>query len=252
MIPKQIHFIYGLVENFSKKPFCFFHYLSVLSAKKCNRCEIVLHVNHEPKNNEWWDRTKELVTIRKITDVPSEIFGKKIIYPEHKCDILRLKILNEIGGIYLDIDTICHNPFDDLLNNDCVMGIEMNPDGKIDGLCNAVIMAKPFNSFLNRWLESYVDFIPTDWNQMPVRKPYQLFLDNPDGIHVEPHHSFFEYNWHSIVDIFSGDVNVFNGYSIHLWESKIYNSILRHITFDDVMDRPCLYNLMAKKYFMTS
>lgn len=251
MIPKYIHFIYGVTDDFFNKPFCFFHYLSVLSAKKCNDCEIFLHVKYEPQNNEWWEKTKQLVTLKKIIEIPTEIFGKKIVYSEHKCDILRINILNEFGGIYLDLDTICYKPFSNLLSNSCVMGMEIELNGQINGLCNAVIMATPNNSFLTRWLNAYVDFVPNDWNQMPVRKPYDLYKQDSSDIHVEPVDSFFKYDWHSIIDIFNKDAVWFDGYLIHLWETKLYNPILRHITPEDVMNRKCLYNSIAKKYLVS-
>lgn len=247
MIPKIIHFIYGLDANFSNKPFCFFHYLSVLSAKHLNKCEVFLHFKYEPENNIWWEKTKLLTIIRKIDYIPSEICGKKIIFPEHSCDFLRLSILKEYGGIYLDIDTICNKPFDDLLGHECVMGIETFK-GEVNGLCNAVILAVPNNKFIQLWLDEYSYFDPNDWNLMAVRTPFKLSKKHPELIHVVDEYSFFKFDWHTIIGIFNGDECACDGYVIHLWESKIYHPILKHITRESIYETDSLFNTISRRY----
>lgn len=247
MIPKIIHFVYGLSENFSNKPFCFFHYLAILSAKQVNSCEVFLHFKYEPKNNEWWDKAKSLVTLKEVVNIPVNVCGKRIIFAENKCDVLRLDILDQYGGIYLDIDTICNKPFDDLLKYDCVMGVECF-DGKINGLCNAVILSTSQNQFIRKWMKRNENFEPRDWNLMAVRNPYQLSLENPELIHVENYNSFFKYDWHTIVDIFNDDAVFYNGYVIHLWESKLYHPILKHISQNSICEINSLYNILARRF----
>jgi hypothetical protein len=252
MIPKLINFIYGINSVFFKKPFSYFHYLAVLSAKRANNnCEVMLHYRFESQNNEWWEKTKELVTLKKISYVPVSFGGKAVIYPEHQGDYLRLIILKEYGGIYLDIDTITVKSFDPLLSHLCVMGTE-DFGGNTNGLCNAVILSEPNSTFIQRWLERFnKDFEPHDWNHMSVRVPHLLSWLYPDIVHVLPPASFFKYNWHNIIDIFNGDTSDLTGvYCIHLWESKLYHPILKHITPEDVMSRDCLYNRIGQSYII--
>lgn len=249
MIPKIIHFIYGLSDDFSLKPFSFFHYISILSAKKCNGCPVYLHIRHEPRNNFWYDLSKDLVEIKNIPNIPEVFSEKRIIFNEHRCDYLRLQILSEYGGIYLDIDTICNKSFDTLLGYDCVMGIEKF-NGVTNGLCNAVILSSKESQFIKHWINYFdIEFDPQDWNKMAVRIPYEISKKYPNLIHIERQDSFFRYDWHNIIDMFNGDSPSTSGdYVHHLWESKLYHPILKHISLSDIRNRECLYNNIAKKF----
>ena len=116
------------------------------------------------------------------------------------------------------------------------------------GLCNAVILSSPNNGFLQKWYEAYKDYDPRIWDQMSVRKPYELSSYYPTEIHIEPSHSFFRFDWINVIKIFMKENIKFTGYVIHLWESKLYDPLLRHITLQDVMTRDCLYNSIARQY----
>ena len=49
MILKNIFFIFGLKEDFCKKPFNFFHYLNILSAKIINPSyDITVYYKYKP------------------------------------------------------------------------------------------------------------------------------------------------------------------------------------------------------------
>ena len=49
MILKNIFFIFGLKEDFCKKPFSFFHYLNILSAKIINPSyDITVYYKYKP------------------------------------------------------------------------------------------------------------------------------------------------------------------------------------------------------------
>lgn len=83
-----------------------------------------------------------------------------------KSDILRLLILNEIGGIYADTDAVCLKPFDDVISKGFtfVGGIEMNfiwqtrpGEERRVPLCmgSAIIAAAPGSSVIKYCLEHY-------------------------------------------------------------------------------------------------
>ena len=185
MIPRRIHFIFGLEPSFGNKPFSFVHYLAIRSAAVVNRPdEIVFHYAHEP-DTKWWEAAKKLVTLDRVKP-RDEIFGRPISHFAHKADILRLELLNAEGGIYLDIDTFCIRPLEPLLVHDSVMGVEPNA-----GLCNAVILARPQSEFIKRWIEHYRDFDDTLWDLHSVQLPYSLALAYPGLVHVESEYSFF-------------------------------------------------------------
>jgi hypothetical protein len=248
MIPNLIHFIYGLDQEFSKKPFSFIHNLAIKSAKNINKCEIVIHYHYEPQN-EFWEEIKPHVSLNKINNVPSQIHGNPVLYPEHICDLLRLEILYECGGIYLDIDTICIDPFTSLFSHTTVMGMEIF-NKTINGLCNAVILCEKNSPFIKHWIDSFSEFNPYHWNKMAVEMPYELSLKYPNLIEIEPYVSFFKYDWHNIIDIFNGDsqANLSGALSLHLWESKLFHPILKHITKEDILNRECLFNTYTRSH----
>jgi len=149
MIPKVIHFVFGLREDFGKKPFGLPHYLAIKSAHDCNPdYQIKFHCCYVP-SGEWWDKVVDLIEIIKV-EAPTEVFGNPIYHVAHQADVVRMRILKDDGGIYLDMDTITVKSFDDLLHYPCVIGIEGKRES---GLCNAVIMAQPGNRFMNEWYE---------------------------------------------------------------------------------------------------
>lgn len=182
MIPNTIHFV---KTDRGSSPFGFINFLAVISAWKVNRPEkILLHCASEPYG-PWWDKAKPYLTLRRITP-PDEIFGNPVRDYAHKADVLRLQILKEFGGIYLDLDVICVNPFLPLLQHDVVMGKEAN-----HGLGAAVILSIPDSEFINIWYEEYKDFDDSQWGQHSVKLPLRLAREHPELIHVEGPYSFF-------------------------------------------------------------
>ena len=141
MIPNKLHYI-----HLSKggREWKLHHYLSVKSAYTRSEVDkIYIWVDNEPKG-EWWEKTKKLIQLEYIQP-PSEIFGKPITQLAHKSDVLRLQILLEYGGIYVDTDTIFVKSFKPLLNNKFVLG-QQNVNGS-EGLCPAVILSEPNSVF---------------------------------------------------------------------------------------------------------
>jgi mannosyltransferase OCH1-like enzyme len=90
-------------------------------------------------------------------------------------------VLQQFGGVYLDIDTFIIRPFAplSLYSYDTVLGMEArtlnflrgpNSDQEMDpkGLCNAVIISRPRSTFLQRWLNSYEAFDEKKWAEHSV------------------------------------------------------------------------------------
>ena len=180
IIPAIFHFIYV-----GGRPFSLIHYLAVLTAKKVNRPEcIYLHYTEEP-SGVWWERAKPLLTLNKVPPV-TEIYGNAIKYPAHMADVIRMQMLQQFGGVYLDLDIICVNPLKPLMKREFVMGMEPGT-----GLCNAVIMARPGADFLTRWQSHYRDFNGERWNHHSVVLPWKLACEHPQDIHITDQYAFF-------------------------------------------------------------
>jgi hypothetical protein len=205
MIPKKIHYIFGLDDSFCNKPFTYFHYLNVCSAKYINPgYEINVYYKFRPPG-EHFTNLASMCNLIKLDEHLDIIYRScNFIYTEHICDLLRLDILLQFGGIYLDMDTVCVRSFDDLLNHACTMGMEITSKNTIIGLCNALIISSPQNQFIQMWRDRIISDLKnpesnnTSWNLYAVQFPYKLSSEYPELIHVEDHSSFFKYAWDEI------------------------------------------------------
>lgn len=113
-------------------------------------------------------------------------------------DYIRLKAINEMGGIYLDTDVRVLDNFDSLLNNRAFIGFENN-----DYLSAAIFGAEKNHPLMKQLLDYYhdLDFKFDKNDQMAgvnslsvteiIRKNYGLALGNfeqelADGLHIYP------------------------------------------------------------------
>ena len=222
MIPKVIHYIFGLREDFCGKPFTDFHLLNIVTASRLNPTyKIKVYYYYEP---DCWQfkALRNFCEVIKLDSIPSTIAGKSVKWGEHVCDYLRVSKLLEEGGIYLDTDVVCINPFDDLLGHDCVMGLEYS--GKMTwGLCNATILAKKGSEFLRLWKDNYdKQYINDSWNTDSVLVPYDLAVKHPKTIRMAPPDFFFKYPWDSdgFTMMFKAVAPLDYAYTMHLYESR--------------------------------
>lgn len=243
MIPKIVHFIFGLNSEFGGKPFHLIHNIAIKSAHEIIRPDkIFIYCNHEPENNQYWNDIKSLVEIVK-TEPPNEIFENPIEHYAHKADIIRLSKLIELGGIYLDIDTICINSFDNLLNNKFVMGIQQDR-----GLCNAIMMSEKNSDFCKLWFDTYRTFSIYEWDHHSVVTPMTLAIQYPDLITILATTAFFQPNFTEIDMIFDRFVDKSDDYACHLWESKSWDKYITHIDENWIRNSDSTYGYYAKKY----
>jgi GR25 family glycosyltransferase involved in LPS biosynthesis len=255
-IPRIFHFITGLDKNFGGRPFSFVHYIAIRSALQVNkgfRARVYYH--YEP-SGEYWDAIKGDVELVPV-DLPTEVFGNPVKLYAHKADVLRMRILLEQGGIYLDLDTICQRPFEPLLDGRVVMGQEarLRTDGsrEVVGLCNATIIAPPNAEFLRLWYEAYRDFSGDrsgeGWNKFSVKVPMALAREHPELLRIEPASSFFWPSWDKagVAFMFSRDCEFSEAYSFHLWEGESW-SLAKDIDAKAVMTIDTTYNKVARRF----
>lgn len=280
MIPNIIHFVFGLAPDFGGKPFSLMHYLAIKSALEVNKPEkIFFHYEYEPAG-EWWEKAKPLLFLNKLT-APDEIYGNPLFHYAHKGDVINLRVLQQWGGIYLDIDTICVKPYKHLLINKAVLGLEHRkpvfyneknriryaikrltlfpfkrlPAPGIKGLGNAVILAEPQSEFINLWLNSYRTFrskklFDEYWNEHSVRIPFELAKNNSHLVTIlSVHHFFFPYYDEKGLALMFEKVHSFPEAIVHhLWESLSWDSYVSNLTPEEVLTRDTTYNLIARKY----
>ena len=210
---------------------------------------ITLWVDQEP-SGYWWELTKPLVVLQKVVP-PTEIFDKAITQPAHQSDVIRLQVLIEEGGVYVDTDTIFVKDFSPLLDNKTVLG-QQGVNGA-EGLCPAVILSQPNSKFLTQWLAGFRDSFgggppgsPT-WCTHSVNYPFWLSKQIPEEVTILDHRAFFWPLYHQdhIQALFESNLKFPNAYSHHLWESS-GKKYLDELTVDQIKEHDTSFNLMVR------
>jgi Glycosyltransferase sugar-binding region containing DXD motif len=148
MIPKVLHYCFGMSSDAGGKPWSLVHYACLKSAiEHIKPKDVFFYCEHEP-TGPWWELSRGNVTVERVK-APREIFGNPVVHFAHRADIVRLEKLLSRGGIYLDADVFVHTTFDQLLGHAAVLGRQV-VDEKDLGLCNAVILAEAQAPFLRR------------------------------------------------------------------------------------------------------
>jgi Glycosyltransferase sugar-binding region containing DXD motif len=231
MIPKILHFCFGMTRNFGGKPWSLFHHACVKSAiEHIKPRETFFYCEYEPRG-PWWQLTREMFTVVNIK-APRTIFSNPLLNPAHRADIVRLEKLLEFGGIYLDCDVFVHRDFDDLLRHSTVLGQEPW------GLCNAVILAEKQAPFLKRWYDEYRSFRSRGydrfWNEHSVVIPSRLAREFREEVTILPNTAFFWPTWEEegIKKIFGSIDPILTPsvYANHLWERFAWEPYLQHLT----------------------
>jgi Glycosyltransferase sugar-binding region containing DXD motif len=236
MIPKVVHYCFGMSSDFGGKPWSLIHHVCLKSAvERIKPTDVHFYCEFEPAG-PWWELSRRMVTVERIK-APREIFGNPLHHAAHRADVIRLEKLLACGGIYLDADVFVHGSFDDLLSHGTVLG-EQRVSGDIIGLCNAVILAEAHAPFIERWYSEYRSFRSMGrdkyWDEHSVRVPLQLSKQLPDCITVLPHYAFFwpTYKPEDLALIFksAAPIDISRAHATHLWETPAWDQYLEHLT----------------------
>jgi hypothetical protein len=235
MIPKILHFCYGLTPDFGGQPFGLVHYACIRSAvERIKPDQAFLYCEFEPKG-PWWDLTKDIVQVVKI-EAPREVFGNPLLHPAHRADVVRLQKLLECGGIYLDCDVFVHRSFDDLLAHSAVLGD--NREGNKFRLCNAVILSEPGAPFLRRWYEQFRMFRSKGrddyYDELACTFPTRLATEFPDEVTILPLTAFFWPSWQKkdlpLMFVSREPLVSPDAYANHLWQGGTWDPFLEDLT----------------------
>lgn len=273
MIPKILHFVFGMASDFGGKPFSLCHYLSIRSAMALNKPDKTLfHYQFEP-GGEWWEKIKPDLILNKVV-APESFMEQPLYHVAHKADVIRLQALKEHGGIYLDLDTISVKPLNDLLNHSFVIGQELKPgyqpknwrqrlklklglkkvEAGATGLCNAVLLSEQNSEFVNRWLAEYKTFRSKGrdkyWNEHSVLVPERLAASHPDKLTQAGPYAFHYplYDKAGLESMFERTVAFPEAYLHHLWESFSWEPYLSKLTAQKIRTENSTYNLIARNY----
>ena len=236
-IPKIVHFVFGLLPQ--SEDFDLIYSIAIISAKFVLKPDEIMFWHHYEPKGMYWDIVKPFLTLKKI-NIPKTINKnntfKNIIKHEHAADVIRLLVIKEFGGIYLDMDTICIRNIDFLLRHNAVMAEQLE-----SGLCNAIILSKPESKFINVWCDNYFEnFYPEGWIECSVILP-KLISEKIESSEIKvlgPEYFFVPYCT-DVPDIYDNPLIELssNLHILHLWNNmgheniKSYKDIL-HIIYD--------------------
>jgi len=222
---------------------------------RCNPgFEVNLWYEEEPRS-PYFARLADMVKFHKVKP-PEEVFGNPVPHYAHKADVLRLQILLEEGGIYLDLDTVTVRPFEPLLNHAVVMSLVKN-DGNLFGLGNSVIMASPGSSFLKRWYESYRTFRSRGhdefYDEHGAGYSYRLAREHPAEITLLDETAFLtpDMTPRGIASLFLSDADYPSAFCHHLW-GKNAQDVIESLNEWNVGLYPGLYSRQVQASSATS
>lgn len=171
IIPNIIHFVIGIEKN--DYPFLFISYLSILSSYLINKPnKICIWYNHLPYG-KWWKKTLKIkkIELKKIK-LPQKFNNKKILDINHKRDFLKINILYNYGGIYLDLNTISLRSYRNILTDSTVM-IRKNENE----VSSSFIGTPSKSNFFKLWIQEYLEKFSTfETNKCSEKIPLELLM----------------------------------------------------------------------------
>jgi hypothetical protein len=228
-----IHFIF-----FGYTEFEYIHYIAILSAIKYNPNAKVNLFYYKESNNKYWNEIKGLCNMI-YTIPPDYANNKEITHYQYKADFLRLEILYNYGGVYLDIDVITLKSYENLINYSCCLSGEKYIDDIIKfsnnpenfaSVTNAIIICKKKDPFIKEWLDQTSKQYMNNniWAWHAVILPLELIKTNSFNVHIEPVESFipFDFRCHDILNNNNNNLDISRSYCFHLWET-IWDSYLK-------------------------
>lgn len=249
VVPNVVHYIWLS----SGRDLKFHEVLGILSAQKYLKPEIIkLHCDKEP-TGKWWSLYKNRLTSLKIVNVDPNIRinGIEPWAIPVKSDMLRLRILQREGGIYLDFDVIAIQTFDDLRKYEFTLGLEYH--GNPGRLNNGIIIAAPNARFFKIWLESYKDFTANEWDVHSCAAPYLLAPKYPSLIHVDENRLNYP-GGNLLKMIYNRIYNWTNNYAMHLWY-RVYsqtNTTILEFSPDNIKTLNSTFGELARRTFYGS
>lgn len=218
-VPNIAHFIWITGPN--SRPFSYLNMLAVMAAKTYGQFDkILMHNNKPPEGNIHWDRASKLFEIVPIT--PPDCIGRVVLeYVQYQADTLRLDIMIEHGGYYLDTDTLVLRGLSLFQNAILTLGRE-SPDS----VAMAPIIAKPGSEFLKMWRDKIPEYMASGkWASHAVNLPHDLAQMYPDLCKIAPQELFFPLDLkqnYLLLDPREHIVEfkkLFNCYAVHAYET---------------------------------
>ena len=235
-IPRVIHLLY-----FGETEFYNFHHRCVHSMLQyMPHYEIRIYNSKEPVNNKYWDDIKAQPGVRILKiDVPQFFDGFELKHFQYKADVVRLELLYEHGGVYLDLDMVITRPFDEVFKSGHSFYISEERTN-CRSLINAFLAAKPKNEFIKLWLNEFKSGLRLGiWAHHIRDSNKKLIDDHPHYLHkyrmkVLDGIVFMPLHWQDTVAFLNSETVPYEfpaeSYGTHLWET-ILGDVMRRNEF---------------------
>ena len=140
-VPRLVHFL-QVGDNMK-----FLHWLAVMSAIRFIRPDLVM-VHYLGEQTTCWSRrirAHPLVVFKELTNelIPTALNGANISNLAHRADFLRLTMLWQYGGVYMDFDALITKSFDPLMNQEAVVSYQITQE-----LGNGLMVTRPRSCFI--------------------------------------------------------------------------------------------------------
>lgn len=251
MISKIIHFIYPATER--TRPWSLVNHAAVMLARRYHPdYKIIIWANKNPEHQyALLDTAQKAGAVLQEIELPTEIDGVKMEHPQYMSDYLRLQILHECGGIYMDTDILTRRSFDGRRKT-------AGQDGKLvlsweshhqRSICNALMISPPGNPFVAAWLDALPEALKVStWAHGGVTLPVELSKRESlaDSRKILPHRFACPLDL-SQLWLFTPSMTatardlVAASPAIHVFETY-WRGIIKHINRSWIDNTPCLFS----------
>ncbi|KAL4217281.1 hypothetical protein ACF0H5_023732 [Mactra antiquata] len=239
-IPKIVHYVW-----FGQKEMDFMMYLSMLSTLFIlNPEKVIIHTDGglSGKYLTKVRRDKRVLMIKR--EKPFDIFGHRVLYAQHRSDIVRAECLLKYGGIYMDWDVLWLKDPDDLIKTgyDAIANFDHMQEGNFPNTINlGVFMAKPKSTFVKRWQDALINYRSEDFLYNAVQLPYKIYERYPQYLKIQKNLQVmcFRLKCHPV---FHPNFKSFTEEQPFDWRKDVYSI---HFTFpdpDELTNETALHN----------
>ncbi len=186
-----------------------------------NPTKIYIYNDVEPVDNEWWEKAKRYAAIITVNP-PRYVNGVRIQWAQHIADLMRICIMYQRGGIYLDTDLILLKHLRDILKSNVVTMCQES-DTKV---WNGFIASPPQARFFKRWMIEYETKYGSAkggcwWAGLSVETPMRLYNQDSDCVNLVDVQTFLPFGIHDNTIYGEWSEGMYEiSHGIHLWETE--------------------------------
>ena len=164
--------------------FGFLQWVAVMSAIKFIQPQRVFIFTTTNLTGCWASRlvSHPLVEVQHLSSdvIPRSINGTNITEAAHKADFLRLSVLWQFGGIYMDTDAIATRSFHPFFNKEAVLAQQ-----KSGAVGNGLIVTRQKSCFICSFAKTACSEFDGSWSRHSVMTLYRMLSENSTRAKIE-------------------------------------------------------------------